>query len=144
MICPTRPIRTVDAFTSKYNYYDHETVIQEDGRIAKFTITNHTRDKGWIFQGYEDKYGFCIWDDEDRSAKWDNTLTMEMHLLRSVRESVNVNDVIHEFGNNFSLNENELLLSYEYGGIMSQRGGYLIVHKDNPTKILRSIQTMIS
>ena len=141
---PDRPIRTTDPHTAKYNYYDHEKVVQDDGRIAAFQITNHTRDKGWVFTGYKDKYGFSLWDDEDRKRMWDESITVEQLLIRSIKGGCTIHKARQEFGNDFELGEGEIMLEYKYGGMLSGRGGYIIVHKDNPTTILRSKATWMS
>jgi hypothetical protein len=123
MIYPSRPIRKVDSHTAKYNYYDHEKIIQEDGQIATFLMMNE-KDKGWIFCGYEDVHGFRIWNDDDRSR------AEQMYL--SARKNCVASDI---------LAVGETMFAYEYGCIMSQRGGFLVV-KDG--RILRSKQTWMS
>lgn len=58
---PTRPIRTEPSLESpSYPYYDHESVVQEDGRVAAFLASSHARDKGWSFQGWKDAQGFWL------------------------------------------------------------------------------------
>jgi hypothetical protein len=129
---------------ANYNYYDHETVVQDDGQIAAFQFENHKRDDGWKFVGYKDKYGFSIWDDKDRTRMWDESVTMEKHLVYSTKSGCSLSKARQEFGSDFELGEDEIIIEYEYGGPLSGRGGYFIVNKNNPTKILRSIQTWLS
>lgn len=43
-----------------YGYYDHETVVQEDGRIAAFMFYSRERDKGWVHAGWQDRHGFWL------------------------------------------------------------------------------------
>lgn len=42
------------------------------------------------------------------------------------------------------LQDGEILKEYEFGGWLSMRGGYFVVHKDEPNKILRYYQTRMS
>ena len=143
MIYPTRKIREVGEFTAKFNYYDNEKVVQEDGKIAVFTISRDTQNDGWKFDHYIDHRGFMVWTKEDHDLRWDDKLTYEQLLLIS-EKPYNANDVKYELTPNFALEENEVLHKYEYGGIMSMRGGWYITHKDHPPLILFSIQTRIS
>jgi hypothetical protein len=45
---------------------------------------------------------------------------------------------------NQALGPDELLKQYVYGGILAERGGYFIVHKDRPDQALRYQQTWLS
>lgn len=92
----------------------------------------------------KDQYGFIIWKETDHKRMWDDSITIEQALIRSITGGCTLKDARQEFGTHFNLGDNEIMLEYEYGGILSGRGGYLIVHRDNPTTILRSIQTWMS
>lgn len=143
MKTPTRPIRTVDPFTSNYDYYDHETVEQDDGTLATFSISNHTQEKGWVFQNMVDKYGFMLWEDKDRQKMWNDKITIEQFLLLSKCESSHY--TIQEcFGPAFKISNDEFIYPYEYGGVLSGRGGWFVVKKNEPNKIIRSKQIWLS
>lgn len=112
----------------KYTYYDHEVVVQEDGRFAKFTWNNKEREKGWQFSHWEDKEGFRIFEDED--------LRVAHHLL----------DSEIPFGTHISfwdvpslyLSDTEELHEFKYGGVMSGRGGFYVTPKNEPGNVLRA------
>jgi len=42
------------------------------------------------------------------------------------------------------LKPGEVLKEYAYGGVLSGRGGYFVVHQDNPKRVLRYLQTWMS
>jgi hypothetical protein len=136
LIKPTRSIREVDGFTQKYNYYDWETVTQEDGRIAKFMMQNHHKDKGWEFVCYIDKFGFELWDGTESEEITQTFLTgVQPYKPHQVSE---------ELGVDFCLSCDEQLFRYKYGGVLSSRGGWFVTSIHNPMKILRSKQIWMS
>jgi len=114
-----------------YSFCEVEDIIQDDEQIASFRYNSNLPDKGWVFQGYKDKYGFWIWSEEDNNRMWDDKITIAQKLINSKIEK-------------FILNEDEEIYAYKYGGFLSIRGGYFIVNKKEPNKILRSIMTIIS
>jgi len=138
---PTRPIRTVDPHTANYEYYDSEIVEQDDGTFAMFGITNYTQE--WRFQHMVDKYKFMIWTDELRKRMWNDKITQEQHLLESKQESSR-HSTVEDIGCGFRIADDESIHPYEYGGPLSERGGWFIVKKDEPNKIIRSKQTWMS
>jgi len=140
---PTRKIRDVDLFTARFNYYDRETIVQDDGKTAVFTISRDTQNEGWKFDHYIDERGFTVWLKEDHEKKWDVKLTLEQFLLLSEKPYTD-NEVNLELGPDFKLYSDEVLHKYEYGGILSMRGGWYITHKDHPTLILFSKNTRLS
>jgi len=87
-----------------------------------------------------DHYGFQIWTDEDRAKMWDQHITIEKHLF----ESVTTADPKEEFGPNFRVGDDEAVIGYRWGGVLSMRAGFFVVNKKEPQKILRSIMTRIS
>lgn len=143
MIYPTRKIREVDSFTKNYDYWDDEKVTQEDGRIALFFMSNHSQDKGWQFDHYVDSYNFMIWEESHHNLMWDNNITTEQLLLKSIIPHT-PDDMKYELGQDFKIGENEQISKYRYGGVLSSRWGWFITSKDNPNKILRSKQTTLS
>ncbi len=142
MKLPDRPPRNEPSL-EKYHYYDHETVIQDDGQIASFDWCNKERDKGWQFVGYEDKYGFHIWTEEDHKRMWDEGTRIEELLLTSIDKNPYHNSQ-EDLGPDFKIADDEELHAYEYGGTLSQRGGWFVVSIFDPYKILRSKQTWLS
>ncbi len=90
-----------------------------------------------------DKYGFKIWTDEDRQKKWDGDTTIEQHLLTHVDK--NPPSTLSEcFGPDFRLNDFEEIHAYRYGGVLSGRGGWFVISKFEPYKILRTKGTWLS
>lgn len=87
-----------------------------------------------------DQYGFQIWKDDDHKRMWDANITMGKHLFRWVT----TDDPRDEFGPNFQVADDEVVLGYKYGGFLSMRAGWFVVNKKEPTKILRSIMTRVS
>jgi hypothetical protein len=140
---PDRPPRN-EPYLEKYNYYDHETAVQEDGKIALFSFESKKRKKGWVFSCYVDEYGFKIWEEEDRFARWDDKWTIEQLLLCSRGKKYSLHYPPDDLNKDFKLGEDEELWPYSYGGILSGRGGWYITKKDNPMKVIRSIQTWLS
>ena len=131
-----------------YSFCEIESIVQDDGKIASFRYDSKLPDKGWTFEGYKDKYGFWIWEKEDNERMWDDKITMAQHLINykldkdKLMKSVDVG-VIFPF-KGFELGEDEEIYAYKYGGCLSLRGGYFIINKNEPNRILRSIMTLIS
>ena len=142
MKLPTREPRN-EPTLEKYNYYDHESVEQEDGRFASFIFENDKRKEGWRFQGYEDKFGFRIWEEKDHEARWDDKFTYEQVLLDS-NDPDPYHSLKESFGPDFRVADDEEIRAYVYGGVLSQRGGWFVVKKNQPYHIIRSIQTWLS
>jgi len=122
---------------AKYNYYDTETVVQDDGSIAKFVFENNKREEGWRFSCMVDKHGFWIWDDKDHEKRWDENITIEQLLLESKCSNPSNDTPV-------KVADDEEIHAYVYGGVLSQRGGWFVVKKNNPNKIIRSKQTWLS
>lgn len=94
----------------------------------------------------KDKYGWWIWDNDSDHVKWwskDECITFEELLLKHGRPA-NQNDVKWEGCPDFVVADDEQVWYYEYGGVLSMRGGFYITKKDRPNWILRSIMTKIS
>jgi len=131
-----------------YSFCEVESVFQDDGKIASFRYDSTLPDKGWVLEGYKDKYDFWIWSEEDNNKMWDDKITIAQHLINSkldidkLTESIDI-DIIFKL-KRFELDKEERMYAYKYGGFLSSRGGYFIVNKNNPNKILRSIMTIIS
>lgn len=89
----------------------------------------------------KDKHGFLIWNDADQSRMWDEHITIAQHLLRSV---IPMDHDGLDMKKTIPLTEGEVLLAYKYGGVLSSRGGYIVINKENPTRIVRSIMTWLS
>lgn len=126
---PTREPRNEPSL-EKYTYYDHEVVVQEDGRLAKFEWNNKERDKGWQFSHWEDKFGFKLFEDKD--------IRTTHHLLDSeipLGSHIDLSDVP---GLKQSLSDTEQLHEFKYGGVMSGRGGFYITPKNQPGNVLRA------
>lgn len=92
-----------------------------------------------------DKYGFRIWTEEDHKAMWDENTTFEQVLLESVNKNPH-NTLSNDFGPEFKsfLSDDEEIFAYNYGGVLSSRGGWFVVKKNDPKRIIRSIQTWLS
>jgi len=132
MIFPTRPPRNEPSL-EKYNYYDHEKVVQEDGRIAAFTWESKRKVDGWRFTGYKDKHNFDIWSDEDRIRQYYHGYTVQQLLLDSKKEMLDPFEAISE-----GIKPEEAGYKYEYGGMLSGRGGIFVVNRKEPNKIIRA------
>lgn len=143
---PTRPIKE-NEFSFGHNYYDEENIIQEDGRIAHFSISKNTEKDGWKFEYYIDKYGFMIWSDEFRESK--NGKDYRDRLLKSIIDYTD-HQVFLELGRDFRLNKDEILFRYSYGGVLSLRMGWFVIKsgpisiEPNAMVILKSKMTIIS
>ena len=90
-----------------------------------------------------DKYGFRIWKDEDHDTKWHGDTTFEQLLLKS-KDPDPYHSSKESFGLDFSVADDEELHAYVYGGVLSQRGGWFVVKKNNPNRIIKSKQTWLS
>jgi hypothetical protein len=143
MILPDRPPLERQSYHLGLSYYDHATAVQEDGRIASFSYHSDEHHKGWQFKGYQDKYHFYIWTEDDHKKLWDENLRIE-ELLLTHRISYTDWDVKEQLGPDFKVGPDEELWAYKYGGVLSMRSGWYVTHLSNPYRILRSIQTLIS
>lgn len=126
MKLPTRPIRENESSLG-LPYYDHETVKQDDGTLAKFSIRSDELDKGWVFDYFQDEFGFQIVQPNE-ADKFDIVLKSEIPVGK--RAIFLKNEMAAVQGD-------EQLHCYEYGGVMSKRGGFYITPRDNPNKVLR-------
>lgn len=122
MLMPSRNPRNEPSLND-YNYYDHELVTQEDGKIARFSWCNKEKEKGWQFSNWEDAQGFHIVD-ENTNAKF---------LIQILNSKSNSRFGAYEF----KIDDDEEIHNYEYGGILSKRGGVFITKKNNPFKIIK-------
>lgn len=138
MVLPSRPPRNEPSL-EKYNYYDHETALQPDGRIAAFEFEAHKRKDGWKFVGYQDVNRFHIWTEKDRARMWDDKITIEQLLLESKGEVLSPFEAMKE-----GIAPEEACYHYVYGGVLSQRGGLFVVKRDQPDKIIRAKMTWLS
>lgn len=126
MKIPLRPIRE-NKFSLGLPYYDHEVIEQYDGKLANFSIRSDELDKGWVFNYFEDEFGFRIVQ-PDETEKFDIVLKSEIPVgkraifLRNEMAAVQGNEQLH---------------CYEYGGVLSKRGGFYITPRDNSNKVLR-------
>jgi hypothetical protein len=127
---PTRQPRHEPSL-EEYNYYDHEIVIQPDGRMAKFSFQSKQRDLGWQFDYYEDVDGFRIWTEKD-----------DPELLISAE--VPIVQVVDHHTKMPTLVDGEVLKAYLFGGAMSQRAGLFTIMVDRPSKIVRSKRLWMS
>lgn len=85
---PARPLRNEPSLESPdYPYYDHEAVVQADGRIAAFSGHSHAREKGWQFAGWKDAQGFWILEGDEQIGE------LAQRLLDSTEEK---NQARHE------------------------------------------------
>jgi hypothetical protein len=143
MILPSRPPLERQSYHLGLNYYDHETAVQEDGRIASFSYSSDEHEKGWQFKGHQDKYGFHIWTEEDHKRLWSDDYRVE-ELLLTHRKSYTDWEVKEHLGPDFKVSPFEELWAYEYGGALSMRGGWFVTDKGDSYRILRSTQTRMS
>jgi hypothetical protein len=92
-----------------------------------------------------DEYGFTIWTDSDHFDWWDKEMgiTIEQLLLDSKFEP-SKDKVRDELGKTFTIKDDEIIYEYRYGGVLSGRGGYFIVKKNQPYLIIRSKQCWMS
>lgn len=193
---PDRPIR-FDAWleaNSDYPYYDHQTVVQEDGRIAAFSGNSRARDKGWVLQGWKDSQHFWLLEGDEQtgvmaqllldSTEAKNEARREAWLAKEaarpklspeessasfgkfvfpVIESVVANGSILSSLSDVqpmtgpvsptlkleivtepykpepdpTVADDEELHAYKYGGVLSERGGWFVTKKGDPTRVLR-------
>ncbi len=133
------------------SYNDHEIAVQSDGRIAAFAYNSDNHKDGWVFVTMEDSYGFAIWEEEDHVIweekdhirMWDDKVTMEEWLLANIDSNPHYS-LIESFGPDFVIADDEEIHAYKYGGILSGRGGWFVVKKDQPDRIIRSKQIWMS
>ena len=87
----------------------------------------------------KDSHGFQVWTDDDRTSKWDQDTTIQELLLSSKKLMLDPFEAMDE-----GVKPNEIGYHYSYGGFMAERGGILVVKRDDPTKIIRAKQTWLS
>lgn len=119
-----------------YTYYDHQVVVQDDGRFAKFTWNNKERNKGWQFSHWEDQAGFNIFEDKDIKTAHlliDSEIPLWSHLDKSDFPLISN-----------LLDDSEQLHEFKYGGVMSGRGGFYITPKNAPGNVLRALWVWMS
>ena len=143
MILPTKDPLKEKLYDSGYDWYAHATQSQEDGRIALFTFQNSKHKEGWVFVTMQDSYGFAIWEEKDHIRMWDDKVTMEEWLLANIDSNPHYS-LIESFGPDFVIADDEEIHAYKYGGILSGRGGWFVVKKDQPDRIIRSKQIWMS
>jgi hypothetical protein len=129
---PTRPPRNEPSL-EKYNYYDHEAIIQDDGTIAAFTWEKDRRNEGWRFVGYKDKHNFNLWSEEDRSRQYSEGVTFNQLLIDSKKQPLDPFEAIRN-----GIKPEEAAYNYSYGGMLSGRGGIFVVNRNEPNKIIRA------
>ena len=131
---PTRPPRNEPSL-EKYNYYDHETVVQEDGTITAFTWESNRKADGWRFVGYKDGHNFNLWTDDDRARIWSDKMKMTFQdlLLESKKDALDPFEAVSE-----GIKVEEAAYRYSYGGMLSGRGGIFVVNRNEPNKIIRA------
>lgn len=133
MILPSREPRNEPSLEA-YTYYDHEDVVQADGRMSCFTWNNKQGDRDWIFDCYKDKYGFSIrkLSTEMNSLILDNTIVItDMDIIcfgLTKDELIEMIDYYDGYGMKIG--------AYEYGGIMSMRSGLFVVTKIEPLLVI--------
>lgn len=133
MIFPSRPHREVPEYIRKGNYttfYDHENVVQEDGRIVQFNWSLGEEEKGWQFACYRDKYDFRIFEGDEQTGEFAQLL---------IKSEKNPDSHIE-----LPIADDEQLHYYEYGGFLSGRGGYFITNINEPNRVLRMQQVWMS
>lgn len=113
------------------NYWDHEVVKQENGRLAAFSWQSAERAKGWQFMHWQDAQGFVLLEGDQQTNE-----TAQM-LLNSVCED-DGRDALP------TVNENETLHAYHYGDVLSGRWGWFVVSSNDPKRVLRYKGTRIS
>lgn len=91
----------------------------------------------------KDKYGFEIWTDEARRREFCSEITFEQLLLTSIDNSP-FRTAKEYFGCDFTVGEDEEIHAYKYGGVLAERGGWFVVNKNSPYKILRAKATWMS
>lgn len=138
MKTPSREPRNEPSL-EKYHYYDKETVVQDDGRIASFSWCNKDREKGWQFAGWKDAHDFGIWDNNDRARMWDNKITIQELLIESKGAMLDPFEAMEE-----GVAVDETAYHYEYGGMLAQRGGIFVVKTNDPRRIIRAKMTWLS
>lgn len=199
---PSRPLRYDPSLERPdYPYYDRESVVQDDGRIASFSGHSHAREKGWQFAGWRDAQRFWLLEGDEQTGEMARRLldsTEEKNRARheawleqeeAKRQKVVPEQGLGSFGKFafpvlenmphasildelvavqpmaspssrtpvFELRfgpytppppptvaEDEVLHAYKYGGVLSERGGWFVTKKNDPTRVLRYRQDMMS
>lgn len=196
LVKPTRPVRDPGEFTRQFQWFDHETVEQPDGRLAQFSYDSKKPEEGWQFACWKDRYGFTLLEGDDQTGEFAQLLldsTPEKRAERQRAEALRrakadpklvrevgdfskfvlpvianctaapISDLLAvqplstpkstpkstplmalEFSDGLRgrpkpppVGPDELLHSYEYGGVLSERGGWFVTHRDHPDRVLR-------
>lgn len=129
---PTRTPRVINpVYVGKF--VDHESVLQDDGRIAVFKWS-YEDGKTWEFSSWRDKHGFHIYEtEEEQFGEHAQTL------IASEKDLLSEEIPPYE-----ALNTGEKLHAYRYGGILSKRMGWYITSEAEPNRVLRSKQRAMS
>lgn len=139
MTLPSRPPKKRESYHLGHDYYDHETAVQPDGRIAAFEFSSAEKSKGWVFAGWKDSHDFGIWENNDRARMWDNKITVQELLLESKGNMLDPFEAMQE-----GIAVDETAYHYVYGGPLSQRGGIFVVKTNDPRRIIRAKMTWLS
>jgi hypothetical protein len=115
---------------------DHEDVVQDDGSIAKFYWMSGEKEKGWQFDYYKDENGFKIWTEKDQTSEYAELL------LKSTKDKID--STFSKHIDDVKLKDDEEIKYYAYGGFLSGRGGFYIINKNEPNKILKSLAVWMS
>lgn len=141
---PNRSPRKTPIGCEGMNYYDHEDVVQPDGKIASFSWSKNEESLGWVFQCYKDPYGFVIVNQNEPYSWYVDTMLNE-------HSQVNALEYLYDYSSE-SVNEylsvldanKEQIHGYKFGGALSERGGLYITPKNDYKKVLRYKQLMMS
>ena len=139
MVLPSRPPRRRESYHLEMDYYDHETSLQPDGRIAAFKYGSNKHKEGWAFVGWKDAHGFGIWENIDRARMWDDKITVQELLIESKGDMLDPFEAMAE-----GIAIDETAYHYEYGGVLAQRGGIFVVKTNDPRRIVRARMTWLS
>jgi hypothetical protein len=121
-------------------FYSHADIPQDNGLIAHFQCRNGS-DIGWKFISYITIDEFCIIDSDKLNDENYNWYYGEM-VESKTDASKFVEDL--EYDIEVNLSEGDEVFAYEFGGILSMRGGLFVAHKDNPSIPLRYKQLIMS
>ena len=139
MILPSREPKKRESYHLGHDYYDHETAVQPDGRIAAFEYDSNKHAEGWVFAGWKDAHDFGIWDNNDRARMWDDKITIQELLIESKGAMLDPFEAMKE-----GVAVDETAYHYEYGGVLAQRGGIFVVKTNDPRRIVRAKMTWLS
>ena len=139
MVLPSRPPLKRQSYHLGHSYYDHETALQPDGRLAVFEFNSAKKSKGWVFAGYKDAHDFGIWEDKDRTRMWNKEITYQELLIESKGDMLDPFEAMQE-----GIAVDETAYHYCYGGVLSQRGGIFVVKTADPRRIIRAKMTWLS